>query len=156
MRVRSSGDSAEPGLAASLLHVFIVVFLFAVLLIGNGRGWKSIPPNFCATNHFQASIMADTEAVIPQLKEKPDFVLKSLAKHQRGQNVSIKVCPFSLCLCNSRKSKTGNFGETCKSCKPDSVKPPTMPPEQKCFSRKIRAIWKLKEWRRHTSSLRSN
>jgi len=48
-------------------------------------------------NNLQTSIMADPEAVIPQLTEKPDFVLKSVAKHKRGQNVNIKVSPFSLC-----------------------------------------------------------
>jgi hypothetical protein len=156
LRARSWVGSAEPGPAASLLYVSISAVFVCKVLIGNRAAARNQFLKSLQQPTARPAIMADPQAVIPQLTEKPDFVLKSLAKHQRGQNVSIKVCPFSLRLCNSRKSKTRSFGATCKSCRPGSVKRPTMPRGQKCFSRKIQAIWKLREWRRHTSSPRSD
>ena len=84
-------------IVASRIHRLCFCLQSEWLLIGNGALLQNQFLKSLRNNHFQTSAMADLQAVIPQLTEKPDFVLKSVAKHKRGQNVSIKVSPLSQC-----------------------------------------------------------
>ena len=61
------------------------------------------------------SRMAADEDGTMQMPEKADPVLKSVAKHQRGQNVDHTVLSPCLATLTSRKLKTRNFEETCKN-----------------------------------------
>jgi hypothetical protein len=99
----------------------------------------------------------EVATVVQMASEKDEPALPSMAKYKRGQNVDYKVVNVYLENAKgNRKSKTRNFEETCKNCKTSSASWRTTQLDLKCYYLKIEVTWNLKEWRKHTKSIKND